>query len=189
MRGRVGRRSRSRDRGRRSRSRDRPYRGEGRGGGARRNQAGANLRKPRWDLSRLEPFKKDFYVPHINVSNRHVEEIEEWRGQKEISLKGRDIPAPVLSFEEVNFPEYVMAGVKKMGFKIPTAIQAQGWPIALSGRDMVGIASTGSGKTLSYILPAIVHINHQPRLQRNQSVNDGPTKTTKYETKRFRKYS
>lgn len=63
-----------------------------------------------------------------------------------------------------------MSGVKKMGFKIPTAIQAQGWPIALSGRDMVGIASTGSGKTLSYILPAIVHISNQPRLQRN----DGP---------------
>jgi len=31
----------------------------------------------------------------------------------------------------------------------PTAIQAQGWPIALSGRDMVGIAQTGSGKTLA----------------------------------------
>lgn len=31
----------------------------------------------------------------------------------------------------------------------PTPIQAQGWPIALSGRDMVGIAQTGSGKTLA----------------------------------------
>lgn len=45
-----------------------------------------------------------------------------------------------------------------------------GWPIALSGRDMVGIAQTGSGKTLAYIMPAVVHINHQPRLQRG----DGP---------------
>lgn len=35
---------------------------------------------------------------------------------------------------------------------------------------MVGIAKTGSGKTLSYTLPAIVHINHQPKLQRG----DGP---------------
>lgn len=34
-------------------------------------------------------------------------------------------------------------------FKEPTAIQAQGFPLALSGRDMVGIAQTGSGKTLS----------------------------------------
>lgn len=38
---------------------------------------------------------------------------------------------------------------RKLGFKEPTAIQGQGWPIALSGRDMVGIAQTGSGKTLS----------------------------------------
>lgn len=33
-----------------------------------------------------------------------------------------------------------------------------GWPIALSNRDMVGIAETGSGKTLAYALPAISHI-------------------------------
>lgn len=60
--------------------------------------------------------------------------------------------------------------LQKSGFKHPTPIQAQGWPIALSGKDMVGIASTGSGKTLSYILPAIVHISHQAKLSRG----DGP---------------
>ncbi|KAK6630848.1 hypothetical protein RUM44_003018 [Polyplax serrata] len=60
--------------------------------------------------------------------------------------------------------------MKRQGFTEPTVIQAQGWPIALSGRNLVGIAKTGSGKTLSYILPAVVHINHQPRLQRG----DGP---------------
>ena len=49
------------------------------------------------------------------------------------------------------------------GFQHPTPIQAQGWPVALSGRDMVGIAQTGSGKTLAYMLPAIIHINHQVR--------------------------
>lgn len=38
---------------------------------------------------------------------------------------------------------------RKLGFTNPTSIQAQGWPIALSGKDLVGIASTGSGKTLS----------------------------------------
>lgn len=59
---------------------------------------------------------------------------------------------------------------RRQGFTEPTSIQAQGWPIALSGRDMVGIASTGSGKTLSYILPAIVHINSQSKLGRK----DGP---------------
>jgi len=42
--------------------------------------------------------------------------------------------------------------------------------MALSGRDVVGIADTGSGKTLSFVLPAIVHINAQPHLARG----DGP---------------
>lgn len=41
---------------------------------------------------------------------------------------------------------------RKQGFVEPTAIQAQGWPIALSGNNLVGIASTGSGKTLSVIV-------------------------------------
>lgn len=38
---------------------------------------------------------------------------------------------------------------RKQGFDTPTAIQAQGWPIAMSGLNMVGVAQTGSGKTLA----------------------------------------
>lgn len=44
---------------------------------------------------------------------------------------------------------YVMDVINKMNWTEPTPIQAQGWPLALSGKDMVGIAQTGSGKTLS----------------------------------------
>ncbi|XP_043280348.1 probable ATP-dependent RNA helicase DDX17 [Venturia canescens] len=183
--GRYRSRSRDRDRRRRSRTRSRsrsprdrrgwasgPTRersgmGSGRGG---RNQPGANLRKPRWDLNRLEPFKKDFYIPSDVVHNRDPRIIEQYRSDKEITLRGSSIPNPVFTFDEAGFPDYVIKEIKRQGFKEPTPIQAQGWPIALSGRDMVGIASTGSGKTLSYILPAIVHINSQPKLSRK----DGP---------------
>ena len=41
---------------------------------------------------------------------------------------------------------------RKMGFDFPTAIQAQGWLIELSGKNMVGIAQTGSGITLAVSL-------------------------------------
>lgn len=44
---------------------------------------------------------------------------------------------------------YVMEVINKQNWTEPTPIQAQGWPLALSGMDMVGIAQTGSGKTLS----------------------------------------
>lgn len=63
-------------------------------------------------------------------------------------MKGTDLPPPNLEFHDDVFPDYVMTEVKRQGFKKPTPIQAQSWPIALSGRDLVGIARTGSGKTL-----------------------------------------
>ncbi|XP_012347279.1 ATP-dependent RNA helicase dbp2 [Apis florea] len=133
-------------------------------------QPGERLRKPRWDMSTLQPFRKDFYQPHPNVTTRSSHVVEAYRSDKEITVKGTNVPGPNIYFEEGGFPDYVLNEIHRQGFGEPTAIQAQGWPIALSGRDMVGIAQTGSGKTLAYILPAIVHINHQPRLNRN----DGP---------------
>ncbi|CAB0017000.1 unnamed protein product [Nesidiocoris tenuis] len=169
-------RSRSRDR-RRSRSRDR-YRSRSRSRDRRRPPpipmgrrgatAGSQLRKPHWDLSKLEPFKKNFYTPNPYVEERSRAAIDEWLDEKDITLKGRDVPRPVWSFEEANFPSSVLKILAKLGFKEPTAIQSQGWPIALSGRDMVGVASTGSGKTLSYILPALVHIDAQEALRRGE---------------------
>nr|XP_024003491.1 probable ATP-dependent RNA helicase DDX17 [Salvelinus alpinus] len=97
-------------------------------------------------------------------------DLEEFRRKKEITIRGSGCPKPVSSFSQAHFPQYVMDVLIQQNFKEPTAIQAQGFPLALSGRDMVGIAQTGSGKTLSYLLPAIVHINHQPYLERG----DGP---------------
>ncbi|XP_001604593.1 ATP-dependent RNA helicase p62 isoform X2 [Nasonia vitripennis] len=151
--------------------------GRGGGGGMRMgqrpqnsNNAGGNLRKPNWDNETLRPFKKDFYTPHPNVSNRHPREVNEFRETHKITLKGDKVPNPIQFFEEGNFPDYVMQGIKKQGYSEPTPIQAQGWPIAMSGKNMVGIAQTGSGKTLAYILPAIVHINSQQPLNRG----DGP---------------
>lgn len=59
---------------------------------------------------------------------------------------------------------YCLEVIAKLGFVEPTPIQAQGWPMALKGRDLIGIAETGSGKTLAYLLPALVHVSAQPRL-------------------------
>ena len=63
-------------------------------------------------------------------------------------VKGHNVPKPVQTFEEANFPDYLYNTLLRQGFQEPTPIQAQGWPMALSGRDFVGIAQTGSGKTL-----------------------------------------
>ena len=98
------------------------------------------------------------------------EEVKKIRTDGQMLLKGKNIPKPVRTFMEASFPKYVLDQVESLGFKEPTAIQKQGWPMALSGRDMVGIAQTGSGKTLSFLLPGIVHINAQDYLKKG----DGP---------------
>ncbi|CAH1124895.1 unnamed protein product [Ceutorhynchus assimilis] len=116
----------------------------------------------------LEPFKKDFYVPHKNTTTRSEEDIDKYREVKDIIVQGANVPQPNFNFEESSFPDYIMQVLMGQGFNDPTSIQAQGWPVVLSGRDLVGIAQTGSGKTLAYMLPAAVHINHQQRPQRGE---------------------
>lgn len=128
------------------------------------------MRRPNWDTMSLQPFNKDFYNPHESVLNRSAYEVEEYRNTHEITVSGVKVPSSIHHFEEANFPDYVMQSIKSSGYKDPTPIQAQGWPIAMSGKNLVGIAQTGSGKTLAYILPAIVHINNQPPIRRG----DGP---------------
>ncbi|KAG7290213.1 ATP-dependent RNA helicase dbp2 [Staphylotrichum longicolle] len=144
--------------------------GYGGGGGDRMSNLGAGLQKQNWDLDTLPKFEKSFYQEHPNVSARSAAEVEKFRRDHSITVAGRDVPKPVETFDEAGFPRYVMDEVKAQGFPAPTAIQSQGWPMALSGRDVVGIAETGSGKTLTYCLPAIVHINAQPLL----APGDGP---------------
>jgi ATP-dependent RNA helicase DDX5/DBP2 len=131
---------------------------------------GAGLKTQDWDMNTLPKFEKSFYKEHPDVSERSEEEILAFRKEKAMAVQGTNVPRPVETFDEAGFPQYVLSEVKAQGFEKPTAIQSQGWPMALSGRDVVGIAETGSGKTLSYCLPAIVHINAQPLL----APGDGP---------------
>ncbi|PVU88705.1 hypothetical protein BB559_005444 [Furculomyces boomerangus] len=125
---------------------------------------------PSWDLSTLQNFEKNFYIEDPRVTQRSNYEIDEFKKLHKMTTAGTNIPKPVTRFDEAGFPDYVLDEVEKLGFTQPTPIQSQGWPMALSGRDMVGIAATGSGKTLAYCLPAMVHINAQPLLK----PGDGP---------------
>jgi ATP-dependent RNA helicase DDX5/DBP2 len=133
-------------------------------------QLGNNLRSIQWDLASLPKFEKNFYMEHPDVTAMTDPEALAYRQKFEMQIVGTGIPKPVRTFEEASMPEYVLNEVNRLGFPCPTPIQAQGWPMALLGRDMIGISATGSGKTLAFLLPAIVHINAQPYLERG----DGP---------------
>uniref|UniRef100_A0A8C5PL84 Probable ATP-dependent RNA helicase DDX5 n=1 Tax=Leptobrachium leishanense TaxID=445787 RepID=A0A8C5PL84_9ANUR len=128
---------------------------------------GERLMKKKWNLDELPKFEKNLYQEHPDVTKHAPQEVEQFRRSKEITVRGFNCPKPLLQFHEASFPANIMEIIKHQNFTDPTPIQSQGWPVALSGLDMVGVAMTGTGKTLSYLLPGIryIHINHQPFLQ------------------------
>ncbi|CAB3369897.1 Hypothetical predicted protein [Cloeon dipterum] len=135
-----------------------------------KSDLGGGLTNISWESEKLAECKKDFYVESEVTKNRTPEEVQAFRDRKEITVRGQDVPNPIEGFAELSLDESTMESLLNQGYEEPTHIQSQGWPIALSGRDMVGIARTGSGKTLAFIMPALVHIAHQPRRQHG----DGP---------------
>ncbi|XP_050942099.1 DEAD-box ATP-dependent RNA helicase 46-like isoform X8 [Cucumis melo] len=108
--------------------------------------------------------------PHVGVSDVNMSPVEVYRRQHEVTATGDNVPAPFMTFEATGFPPEILREIYSAGFSSPTPIQAQTWPIALQGRDIVAIAKTGSGKTLGYLLPAFILL----RQCRNNPQN-GPT--------------
>ncbi|CAN0220584.1 unnamed protein product, partial [Ectocarpus sp. 6 AP-2014] len=73
-----------------------------------------------------------------------------------------DCPVPMSSFESTPFGGPIRGALKAAGYPAPTPTQAQSWPIALSGRDIISVARTGSGKTLGFLLPAFHALLNRP---------------------------
>ena len=66
----------------------------------------------------------------------------------------------VTTFSELELDENLLEALQDKGFTRPTAIQAAAIPPALDGRDILGSAPTGTGKTAAYLLPASVSYTH-----------------------------
>ncbi|MBN3302141.1 putative ATP-dependent RNA helicase DDX41 [Amia ocellicauda] len=109
-----------------------------------------------------DPIKTSWKPPRYILSMppaRH----DRARKKYHILVEGDGIPAPIKSFREMKFPAAILKGLKKKGILHPTPIQIQGIPTILSGRDMIGIAFTGSGKTLVFTLPIIMFCLEQEK--------------------------
>ncbi|MCD6567930.1 MAG: DEAD/DEAH box helicase [Dehalococcoidia bacterium] len=68
-----------------------------------------------------------------------------------------------MNFDTFNFGPSIMAGVREFGYTIPTPIQAQAIPPIMQGRDVIGLAQTGTGKTAAFVLPILDHLQSSPR--------------------------
>lgn len=64
----------------------------------------------------------------------------------------------VLTFNEMDLPDLIKNSLNELNFTIPTPIQAQAIPLALQGKDIIGSASTGTGKTFAFALPMVTHL-------------------------------
>ena len=63
-----------------------------------------------------------------------------------------------MSFSNLGLSPKVESAVEATGFETPTPIQAQAIPVAVAGRDVLGIAQTGTGKTASFVLPMLTRL-------------------------------
>lgn len=118
-----------------------------------------------------EPFRKNFYTEPSEVTAMTPEEVADLRHEMDgIKVKPDDVPRPVTKWAQMGLLQATMDVFQKVKYDRPTAIQAQAIPIAESGRDLIGVAKTGSGKTLGFGIPMIRHILDQRPLK----PSDGP---------------
>lgn len=60
-----------------------------------------------------------------------------------------------MTFNDFNFPKSLQKAIDDLGLTTPTPIQIKAMPVISSGRDVVGISQTGTGKTFAYLLPIL----------------------------------
>ena len=68
-----------------------------------------------------------------------------------------------MNFEQFSFSPRIRAGIKAAGYATPTPIQQQAIPHVLKGRDLLGTAQTGTGKTAAFVLPILQRLTKGPR--------------------------
>uniref|UniRef100_V5HMB1 RNA helicase n=2 Tax=Ixodes ricinus TaxID=34613 RepID=V5HMB1_IXORI len=127
-------------------------------------------RERKWNS--LPPIIKNFYIEDPEVAAMSPEQVAAFRLKNNNIVVNRldekegsaPVPTnPVATFEQAfaHYPE-IMNEIYKNKFEKPSPIQSQAWPLLLQGHDLIGIAQTGTGKTLAFLLPAMIHIDSQP---------------------------
>ncbi|CAI4037467.1 hypothetical protein SMKI_02G3440 [Saccharomyces mikatae IFO 1815] len=119
----------------------------------------------------LEPFQKNFYIESEVISSMTETEVEELRlSLDNIKIKGTGCPKPVTKWSQLGLSTDTMTLItEKLRFESLTPIQSQALPAIMSGRDVIGISKTGSGKTISYLLPLLRQVKAQRPLSKHET--------------------
>ena len=102
-----------------------------------------------------KPLQKNWKPPSwiIDRGDKYAKDVRKRLG---ILVDGQGCPPPCKRFRDMKIPACLISALKRKGINTPTPIQMQGIPAAFTGRDMIGISFTGSGKTLSFSIPLIM---------------------------------
>lgn len=84
--------------------------------------------------------------------------------------------SPGPSFDSLGLHPDILKGIKDMGFVQTTPIQAQAIPKILAGRDVIGLAQTGTGKTAAFVLPILHHLLQRPSSKNVRALIIAPTR-------------
>lgn len=141
-----------------------------------------------------ESYRKNFYVEVPELARMTPEDVNTYRLELEgITVKGKGCPKPIKTWVQCGVSMKILNALKKHSYEKPTPIQAQAIPAIMSGRDLIGIAKTGSGKTIAFLLPMFRHIMDQRPLEESEgpiSVIMTPTRELALQiTKECKKFS
>ena len=117
----------------------------------------------------FEPWRPSARVEALTEEQK-VEIRERWGVIVEVMEGEEEAPSAIESFEDMSLCRDVMADIKFREYDKPSPIQAQAIPVILSGRDVLGCAETGSGKTAAFSIPMVQHALNQAPLRQG----DGP---------------
>lgn len=127
---------------------------------------------PKIDYTKIElnPIRKNFWFEPYELSQMTEAEVAELRMDLDgIKVSGKDVPKPVQKWSHCGLTQPISNAIRELGYEKPTPIQMQALPVIMSGRDVIGVAKTGSGKTMAFLLPMFRHIKDQDPVR-----DDGP---------------
>ena len=112
---------------------------------------------PKHELS-TQPIEKSFYIESNLIKSLTKNEVKQLRNQDGIIIRGKHIQKPILEWNQLGLPNEIFQILQANKFSSPTPIQCESLPNIMSGNDLIGIAKTGSGKTIAFLLPLFRHL-------------------------------